>query len=551
MFCEIEDIQVEDRWLDTFAEASGFCAEYFLERYNSVLAQCAERWRDGRPALIETSDSLLLHIPPGNVGSNKNLKVTEISAETAMRFSQIYDDIPPLCQMVVKIVTVATRRGFYKLSFKSLWEAMNDLLAEGVDGHHLNLMVDELVEICVLRVEDNDHRTVGLDLHSSFAASKFGGSSAYLGGNPCVLSIQSPALADTVMDVCTPVQIRSIAKVLIERLQPQLQKNFQVGLVIASLHSLLEEDHEVVARLWESAYKQFLRQSRDYAAHTVKKWKEIIDDEICSVGLHSKQVLGSDFVVGVTPRRRLSPCLSMLKTYVAPVSLGPLGQSFSVICRNTFHEYGLFCKGGAELNAERLNSSTGSASGRYMMEMSVVENYLREWGIGAPQNEIEAEMEMISFMANPAESPDGVETKAVLIVEEVIPRFIEHRLQRLYKLVSKLKECPDPFPDAFQGVNRALCRAYQALQVEPPKTRNDGAQDALMILATTNWKPPSTLEFLPLKHQLTVANIRNATLKRLTDAEFMMRRHQQSIDDLEAFLIVTALIMQARANGLC
>ena len=79
----------------------------------------------------------------------------------------------------------------------------------------------------------------------------------------------------------------------------------------------------------------------------------------------------------------------------------------------------------------------------------------------------------------------------------------------------------------------------------------DAAQDAVMILATMNWKAPSVPEYLPLMHQQTVANIRNATLKRLTDVELVMLRHQQSVDDLEAYLIVTALLGQASDNGLC
>ena len=72
----------------------------------------------------------------------------------------------------------------------------------------------------------------------------------------------------------------------------------------------------------------------------------------------------------------------------------------------------------------------------------------------------------------------------------------------------------------------------------------DAAQDALMILATMNWKARTVPEYLPLVHQQTVANIRNATLKPLSEGEVAMFRHQQNVDDLEAFLIVTALLQQ-------
>jgi hypothetical protein len=72
-----------------------------------------------------------------------------------------------------------------------------------------------------------------------------------------------------------------------------------------------------------------------------------------------------------------------------------------------------------------------------------------------------------------------------------------------------------------------------------------------MILATNNWKPYPIPEFLPMRYQQTVANIRNSTLKRLSDIEVVMFRHQQSVDDLEAFLVATPLLQQARENGMC
>ena len=72
-----------------------------------------------------------------------------------------------------------------------------------------------------------------------------------------------------------------------------------------------------------------------------------------------------------------------------------------------------------------------------------------------------------------------------------------------------------------------------------------------MILAISNWKPLPTPEYLPEMQQQTVANIRNAVLNRLSEVEVSMFRHQQTVDDLEAFLIVTPLLQQAIQNGLC
>ena len=298
---------------------------------------------------------------------------------------------------------------------------------------------------------------------------------------------------------------------------------------------------------WMMAYQGFLQKSKGWSRHRLDKWKEIIDDEICDSGRSAQAILGDDFSVPVEPRLLISPCIAMLKLYSAPIALGPMSQSLAIVCRNTFYEYGLF-HGGSSDDVAKIRGASSSASGRYMMQMTVLENRLREMDIGAPLDEEALEMNMISFMANPAGTIADVETKALLLLEEFIPRFVEHRLQRLYKFVAKLKENKGT-PDMFIGSQKAIRLAYEALQSD--KSRMDSAQDALMILATMNWKPKPIPEYLPLVHQQTVANIRNATLKRLSDAEVAMFRHQQNVDDLEAFLIVTSLLQHASESGCC
>jgi hypothetical protein len=72
-----------------------------------------------------------------------------------------------------------------------------------------------------------------------------------------------------------------------------------------------------------------------------------------------------------------------------------------------------------------------------------------------------------------------------------------------------------------------------------------------MTLATMNYKPKKVPEELPLWHYQTVARIRNKVLRRLSDAELAVYLHQQSIDDLEVFLVVTSLLYQAAQEGRC
>jgi hypothetical protein len=554
MLRELVDVEVEDRWLDAYAEASGHCAEYFLERAEAVRSMSAVRWKaenTNQPAFFEISDDLILHIPPGLVRKNKELKATEISPEIAMVFSNIYDEFPPICQMIIKIITIATRRGFYKLPYGILLLAMNDLIDQGVEKSELDMLIEEMIELCVVKIEDRDERTVG------FTSTQLNGLSSDEEDKrdaERVLSIQSPAMEDITMDVCTPVQVRSITTVLIKRLKGLKNEAFQISFTLASLYCLLDEKKDVTKHLWKIGYRDFIIASQDWSERRINKWKEIIDDEIRDSGYHPQEILGTDFLVPVERRALISPCIAMLKFYSAPIALGPMSQSLAILCRSTFYEHGLFKRTGRNSDATTIRNATNSASGRYMIQLSVVENYLRDMGLVAPSQEVEAEMEMISFIANPAESTEGVATKAVLLLEEIVPRFVEHRLQRLYKLVQQLKERYQTGghrnPDIIQGADKAIRLAYEALQSE--KSRMDAAQDALMILATMNWKPKvPILEYLPLSQQHTVANIRNVTLKRLSEAEVAMFCHQQNVDDLEAFLIISALLEKASEDGLC
>lgn len=150
-------------------------------------------------------------------------------------------------------------------------------------------------------------------------------------------------------------------------------------------------------------------------------------------------------------------------------------------------------------------------------------------------------------IAAPAKCDEDVEAKAFKILDEFVPRFVEIRIKRLHSLVDKLSKAG--MPCIMKNAPKSLRCAYEALQ--EPKNRNDAAQDALMILATMNWRPKPVPEYLPSLHFQTVACLRNKVLRRLTDAELIIFRHGQSVDDLEAFLIVTSLLYAAQDSGKC
>jgi len=375
---------------------------------------------------------------------------------------------------------------------------------------------DEMKSMCLLKIESRNYEDV--------------------------LSFQSPAFSDVAFDVSTPIQIRSITKALIESLKPLSQTDFRVPLVLAILHQQIDQEDDLTKDLWLQGYRAFLLESQGWDDGEKIKWKERIDDEIRAAGLSSTEVLGQDFCIPLPTKKVVGKRLPLLKIYSAPVSLGPMGHSLSVITRNTFHEYGVFhgCKPGA---ATKLRNATTSAALRYLREMATVEEYLSENGFPAPAGELMKEREMIMNIAEPASNDEEVQGKAVTILDEFVPRFVTTRLQRLYALVDKLRQ--GGIPAVVQRAEPAIRRAYEALRA-PNKCRTDAAQDALVIMATSNWKPKPVPEYLPLLHYQTVARIRSKVLKRLNDTELFIFKHQQKECDLEAFLIVTPLLYEAQ-----
>jgi hypothetical protein len=291
MFRDLSDMEVEDRWLDAYSEASGNCAGYFIERTAAIRVLSGKLWSEGKRAYAETTEELALHIPPGLVRMNKQLPVTQVSAEVAMRFSQVFDELPPVFQTALKVLSIATRTGFYTLPQAVLWEVLNDLLANGVEFGMLQIVLSELTQMCLVKIEYE--------------------------GDEDVLSFQSPALADVAFDVSTPIQIRSISEALIERLEPRLTNNFKVPLVVANLHHLVGQEETLKKELWLQGYTAFLRESSGWTDKgEIDKWKESLDDEIAASGYSSREILGEQFHVPCPSKKVVGKRLPLLKVRV-------------------------------------------------------------------------------------------------------------------------------------------------------------------------------------------------------------------------------------------
>jgi hypothetical protein len=230
-----------------------------------------------------------------------------------------------------------------------------------------------------------------------------------------------------------------------------------------------------------------------------------------------------------------------------PLSFGPMGHSLSVITRNIFQEYGAF-RGATEEAIQKLHGSTASASIRYMKELSVLEEYLTDNGFNISFEELEEERLMIEFILRPAERDSGVVTKATTFLEQYVPRFLDGRLRRLKLLIIKPREGGE-LPLVVENAPKAIRLAYKAMQA--PGCRSDVVQVALMMLATQNWKPKPVPEFLPILRYQTVARLRLKITRRLTDSQFAFLKYQHTEDDLEIFLVVTALLYEAQDGGKC
>jgi class 3 adenylate cyclase len=352
---DVGDVRrVADTLIETYYESSGHCAGYFVEKSAGIRNLSGKMMSEGKRAYMELGDDLVLHIPPGFVQKTHDMSILQISADVAMRFTQIYDDLPPLLQTLSKVVAIATSGGFFKLPLTLLWEVLNDLIAEGVDADVFDIVINEMKEMWLLKLSQEDCQNVVI--------------------------FQCPAIGDIAKDVCTPVQVQSIARALIDRLQVAVSNNFKIPLVLAGLYHLLDEQEATKLALWRQGYESFLEQSTGWVEAEAARWKELITETIDGAGYTSFDVLGGNVCYSGLCMKPLSRSVQLFWFHEIPVSFGPLGHSLSVITRNIFQEYGAF-RGATEEAIQKLNSSTASASNRYMKELLVLEEYLIENGI--------------------------------------------------------------------------------------------------------------------------------------------------------------------------
>jgi hypothetical protein len=176
--------------------------------------------------------------------------------------------------------------------------------------------------------------------------------------------------------------------------------------------------------------------------------------------------------------------------------------------------------------------------------VKLLEEYLEENDCGVPVEELMEEARLLDSITEPAVKKDDVAIRIEAMLDIYIPSYVDPRRKRLHELIRKLRI--GGIPDIVMNAPDAIRLAYLALQT--PRDRNDAAQDALVVLATLNYKPIILEEYLPIMFYQTVARLRDLVLRRLSPEDLAIHRHQNSVDDLEAFLVVTALFHSRQAN---
>jgi hypothetical protein len=507
------DLKADDDWLDILSESTGNMVGYFLQRSKMSVK------RQGKPGSTAVSDQLSLFAPPKMARANKNLTVMEVNASLAMKFTQIYDELPPRFQLFLKVLTILNRRCQFECPLDLLKEVLYDIISNEEDlTCCLDTMVLELVDLYLIKIDTKNEQQ-----H--------------------LVSIQCPALSDVVYDVCTPGQIQFISQALIDRLEMHVDCDYRVSLAIAALCGNTGEK-ERQKQFWRQSYQQvqngMYSNGDALSSSGLCRMKELIDGEIEAAGFSSHDILGEDFNFTVEDVQSLSHCdgAIMLKNYCAPISFGPMGHTLTVITRVAALEILAFREAASEEEVSALQADCESASRRYKAQVNRLEGFMDLHGFGMTPEERESEIALLDEISHPGMNEEHVCQKREHFLEHFCPRFVEGRLLRLYQLAEKLRR--GPIPPVIQTAPEAIRESYRALI--RGTDRNDAVQDALVTLAILKWQPPLLEETLPLFHYQTVARIRDEVLHRLSDEETKQLKHQHSIRDFEAFLITTAVL---------
>ena len=519
---EAFDLEPDERWLRCHKEASGVSLAYFLERAKA-LRKMASNNENGNPASDVITSCTRLHIPAGSLQHCHRVPLAHISADLAMKTLQLFDDLPPLFQTLIKVVAIATRQANFKLPNSVCWKVMNDLYGD-IDSARFSTVLEEMKDMHLLKI------VVERSIDK--------------------ISLETPIVADVALTVCTPNQIQIISEALLHRLQAMMDHEFKVPLVMADLLLATEGRSAKIKKCWLRAYTGFLHANDHDPMYggVVERhwWMEYFSDVITLAGYEPTDVLGKDFSVQVFEKKIMPPRMLKLKSFIPPISLGPLGHTLSTIARALFHDYGAYVR--SDYDAKEQNQiEISAASLRYIKEVSIMEAFLSKSGLEATKDELAEERSLIEWLAATSSSADEVFSKAESFHGKLIKIYVNGRIERIRDFVSCVTETPDVVTHCH---DKAIKAAYAKAQVD--KCWKDRFEDSLMVMAVMNWKPRIVPECksLPVFCLQTICQIRgqffsNKTTSTDSSEEMEGISHRYVFADFQGFLIMTALIYNA------
>lgn len=510
---ESVDLGVEDSWLDIYARTAGYRAGYLFQRIRRLRIMSAQLVVEGKTPMSIFTDKLTAYVPDRMARHIKAVNVTQISPDTAMRFGRVFDELPPSYQTFVQVVTIATRRCFYHVPLTAVTMAMHDLFVE-VEEEAFPVLsaVKELEELFILKVEGK-------------GASKR-------------VHLRCPGFTDTVAAVCTPVQAEAMALHLAERLEEgDFEKTHVDYLAIAALCGTLGDVAQQYNN-WRLAYAKFLEGASEMDETTANSAKEQIEEEIEVAGCNVETVLGVSLDIERSDITPLDPKAVQLKYYSGPVTFGPLGHTLSVISRNCFREMRAY-HGECENVLAVLRADIASGVARYIAQVGTVESYLEKQGWGTSAETLAQEASILQKLTKSSCTEISSSEKVALFLDQLVTNHVEPRMERLRNHVKQLRE-QLAFPIVIKNAPEAIFMAYRAMRKDTYP--NDAVQDALVTLASFNWVPKQVPENLPKFYYQTVATIRYRLLRKLSEGEVILFRHEHVFHDLDAFLIMNALL---------
>ena len=524
------DLEPDWRWLRCHKEASGVALKYLLERAHALrkLSSNPNCYGGEQNARDLVTSSMRLHIPSGSIQSCHELPLSHVSATLAMKTLQIYDDLPPLYQTLAKVLAIATRQPCFKIPSTVLWKVMNDLYGD-IESSRFATVIQEMKDMHLLRV------TIDCNMDK--------------------VSFETPIITKVVLTVCTPTQIRIITEALLYRLEAIMNHSFKVPLVIADLLHEIGTRESRMKKCWKRAYVSFLEvaeRDADFGgAEERQYWMEYFSDVITMAGFYPTDILGDEYKVQATTEEALPPRMLRLRSFVPPISLGPLAHTLSAMSRALCRDFGAHVSGDYDLKTQNQIDISAAAT-RYLREVEIVESFLGMSGLEATKDQLNEERTLVNYLASTSSSAEEVALKSESYQTKLVREHIRGRLGRIRDLASCLKDVADVMTNCN---DKAIKEAYEKSLSD--KCWKDRFEDSLMAMAAMNWKPRNVpeCECLPISSLQTVCNIRDQFFSGTAASSKEDNSEDGKVDDVlphryvfadfQAFLIMTALIYNA------